>query len=126
MSLVLDTGALLAIDWRNRDVLAAIRTAQLEGVPVRTSSGAVSQVWRNGARQAVLAATLHGIEERPIDARSSRRIGRLLAGTGTSDVVDAHVAVLCDDEEDVVLTSDPTDIDHLLGALGRTATISRV
>ncbi|MDQ6525693.1 hypothetical protein RB608_18895 [Nocardioides sp. LHD-245] len=125
MSLVLDTGALLAVDWRNRDVLAAIRTAQEEGVPVRTSSGAVAQTWRNGARQAVLATTLRGIEERPIDAGSSRRIGRLLAGTGTSDVVDAHVATLCDDD-DVVLTSDPTDLDRLLSVLGRTATISRV
>lgn len=125
MTLVLDAGALLAVDWRNRDVLAAIRTAQEDGVPVRTSSGAVAQTWRNGARQALLATTLRGIEERPIDAGASRRIGRLLAGTGTSDIVDAHVATLCKDD-DIVLTSDPVDLDHLLDALGRTATISRV
>lgn len=125
MSLVLDTGALLAVEWRHRAVLAKIRTAQVEGVPVRTSSGAVSQVWRNGARQALLATTLRGIEERPIDATSSRRIGRVLADTGTSDVVDAHVAVLCDDNSHL-LTSDPGDLDHLLRVLGRSATISRV
>ncbi|MBM7515800.1 hypothetical protein [Nocardioides nitrophenolicus] len=125
MSLVLDTGALLAVEWRHRAVLAKIRTAQAEGVPVRTSSGAVAQVWRDGARQALLATTLRGIDERPIDPGSSRRIGRLLAETGTSDIVVAHVAVLCDDDSHL-LTSDPGDLDQLLRVLGRSVTIKRV
>ncbi|XBB68129.1 hypothetical protein ABFU82_02145 [Nocardioides sp. WV_118_6] len=125
MTLVLDTGALLAVEWRNRAVVSAIRAAHDEGIPVRTSSGAVAQTWRNGARQARLARALRGIDEQPIDASASRRIGRLLASAGTSDIVDAHVATLCT-REAVVLTSDPTDLDHLLGVLGRTATVSRV
>lgn len=125
MTLVLDTGALLAVEWRNRAVISAIRTAHDEGIPVRTSSGAVAQTWRNGARQARLARALRGIDEQPIDVSASRRIGQLLAEAGTSDIVDAHVATLCDPDA-VVLTSDVADLDRLLGFLGRTVTISRV
>lgn len=125
MTLVLDAGALIAIEWRNRAVLAKIRIAQDEGIPVRTSSGAVAQAWRTGARQARLATTLRGIDEHPIDASASRRVGRLLADAGTSDIVDAHVAILCDVDAHL-LTSDAGDLDQLLSVLGRTATISRV
>ena len=125
MTLVLDTGALLAVEWRNRAVVSALRAAHTDGIAVRTSSGAVAQAWRNGARQAQLTRALRGIDEQPIDASASRRIGRLLADTGTSDIVDAHVATLCD-RDSVVLTSDPDDIDHLLRTLGRAVTIARV
>ena len=125
MSLVLDTGALLAIEGRNRAVMARLRVAQRAQLPVRTSSGAVAQAWRGGPRQAALAMVLRGIEERPIDARSSRQIGRVLAAAAASDVVDAHVAILCDDDAHL-LTSDPADLDRLLEALGRMATIERL
>lgn len=125
MTLVLDAGALLAVERRNRAVVAKIRSAHEEQIPVRTSSGAVAQVWRNGSRQARLARALHGIDEQSIDPRSSREIGFLLAETGTSDIVDAHIAVLCPDDAHL-LTSDPDDLDHLLGALGRTVTIKQV
>ncbi len=125
MTLVLDAGALLAVEWRNRDVVSAIRAAHDEGIPVRPGSGAVTQTWQNGARQGRLARALRGIDERPIDASASRRIGRLLADSGTSDVVDAHVATLCEPDA-VVLTSDPEDLDHLLAQLGQPVTITRV
>ncbi|GAA1520353.1 hypothetical protein [Nocardioides humi] len=125
MTLVLDTGALLAIEWRNRAVLAAIRRAHEEGVPVRTSSGAVAQTWRNGARQVRLATALRGIDEHAIDAGASRRVGRLLADAGTSDVIDAHVATLCDPNA-VLLTSDPDDLDHLAATRGVDVIIERV
>lgn len=115
MTAVLDAGALVAIDRRDRRVGALLRVLQRAGVPVRTSAGVVAQVWRDGRKQANLARVLAGVAVLAIDETSSRRIGELLAATGTADLVDAHVALLCT-SGDHVLTSDRGDIDALVRA----------
>lgn len=122
MSLVLDAGALLAIDRRDRRVGALLRVAQQERIAVRTSPAAVAQVWRHGARQAQLARTLAGVSAPPLDLDTGKRLGLLLAATESCDVVDAHVASLTQ-AGDRVLTSDPDDLRHLLDALSVDASI---
>lgn len=92
---------------------ALLRVLQNDGVPVRTSAGVVAQVWRDGRTQANLARVLAGVAVASIDDTSSRRIGELLAASGTADLVDAHIAVLSA-PGDRVLTSDRGDIDALL------------
>jgi hypothetical protein len=116
VSLVLDAGALLAIDRRDRWVGALLRVAQQERIPVRTSPAVVAQVWRHGARQAQLARVLAGVAVPPLDLDTGKRLGALLGTTGSSDVVDAHVASLAR-AGDQVLTSDPDDLRNLLDAL---------
>jgi hypothetical protein len=113
MAVVLDAGGLIAIDKRDRRVGAILRVSQLRAIPVRTSAAVVAQVWRAGARQANLARTLTGVEIATIDYAAGRRIGALLARSGTADVVDAHVGLLAD-VGDTVLTSDGVDIKRLL------------
>lgn len=125
MSLVLDAGALLAIDRRDRQVGALLRVAQQQRIPVRTSPAAVAQVWRHGARQARLAQVLAGVAVPPLDLDTGKRLGALLAITGSSDVVDAHVASLAR-PGDQVLTSDPDDLGNLLDALSVKADLIRV
>jgi hypothetical protein len=125
MSLVLDAGALLAIDRRNRRVGALLRVAQQERIPVRTSPAAVAQVWRHGARQAPLARVLAGVAVPPLDLETGKRLGALLTTTGSSDVVDAHVASLAH-PGDQVLTSDPDDLRKLLDALSVIPDLIRV
>ena len=125
MSVILDAGALVAIERRDRRFLANLLEAQRRKVPVRTSSAVLAQVWRDGARQAGLARQLPAIDQRPLDSDSAKQIGALLAAAGTSDVVDGHVAVLCN-AGDVVFTSDPNDIRHLLEAHGIQAAIERL
>ncbi|MGH3903907.1 MAG: hypothetical protein ACRDTE_06945 [Pseudonocardiaceae bacterium] len=122
MSLVLDAGALLAIERRDRRVGALLRVAQQERIVVRTSPAAVAQVWRHGARQAQLARTLAGVAALPLDLDTGRRLGALLGATDSCDVVDAHVASLAR-AGDRVLTSDPDDLRHLLDALSVDATV---
>jgi hypothetical protein len=52
-ALVLDAGALIAIDRDDRDVLAQLQDAKQNGDPVRTNAMALAQVWRDGrGRQA--------------------------------------------------------------------------
>jgi hypothetical protein len=125
MTLLLDAGALIAIDKRDPRVRFTLRAAQEEGVPVRTAATAVAQVWRDGARQANLAGGLASIDVLPLRSDDARRIGELLGATGTTDVADAHVAMLAE-PGDRILTSDPKDLDRLLEARGVRARAVRV
>ncbi len=125
MTLILDAGALVAIDRRDRLVGAILDEARRTREPVRCSSAVIGQVWRHGARQANLARILRGVESVPLDDFAARRAGELLASSRTSDVVDAHVALLAV-LNDGVLTSDPDDVAHLLGCRGVGVTVITV
>ena len=113
MTAVLDSGALIAIDKRDRKVGAMLRVLQRDGVPVHTSAGAVAQVWRDGRRQANLARVLPGFDVAAIHEVAARRVGELLRANDTSDLVDAHVALLVP-PDGTVLTSDEADLRPLL------------
>jgi len=102
-----------------------LRVAWEAGAPVCTVAGVVAQVWRGGSRQARLARVLTGVSVRALDDSDARRVGALLAATGASDVVDAHVA-LDVTPGDHVLTADPDDIGRALESLGVEAVIVRV
>jgi len=122
---VLDAGALVAVDKRDRRVGAMLRVLQRQRVPVWTSAAVVAQVWRDGARQASLAKVLGGVGIRALASDDGKRAGELQALARTSDVVDAHLALTVD-EGDRVLTSDPDDIGRLLARRRIEATIIRI
>lgn len=114
MALVLDTGALIAFDRGDRDVTLTVEGAQRNHQRVVTSSGCVAEAWRGGGpKQALLARLLYGTHEYGLDADVSRSIGALCAVARSTDVVDAHIALLAKDG-DVVLTSDLDDVKRLL------------
>lgn len=125
MSAVLDSGALVAVDKRDRRVGAMLRVLQREGVPVLTSAGAVAQVWRDGRRQANLARILPGVDSAAIDDVAAKKVGELLGQNASDDLVDAHVALLVQ-PNDEVLTSDEPDIRTLLRTRRIKARIIRV
>lgn len=125
MALVLDTGALIAIDRRNRALGALLRVAQRNALPVRTSTAAVAQVWRDGSRQANLARVLAGVDQGDLDRPAARKLGELLGAASTADVVDGHVALVTA-SGDHLLTSDPDDLAHLLETRQVEATITAV
>jgi hypothetical protein len=112
---VLDAGALVAVDRRDRRIGARLRVLQQQGTPIRVSSAVVGQVWRDGREQANLARVLAGVGIEPLGKDDGKRIGELLALSGSADVVDAHVALMTA-QADLVLTSDPGDIRKLLQA----------
>ncbi len=125
MRAILDAGALVAVDRRDRLFGAQLRVLQQQGTPVRVSSAVVGQVWRDGARQANLARVLVGVGVEALGRGDGRRIGELLAIAGSADVVDAHVALMAA-PADLVLTSDPGEIRTLLQARGVPARIQPV
>jgi hypothetical protein len=75
MALVLDAGALIAVDRLDRKVGAILRVAQQEKFSVRTSAAVVAQVWRNGSLQANLARVLAGIDAATLDSAAGRSVG---------------------------------------------------
>lgn len=125
MALVLDAGALVAIERNDFVVRRQVDEAIRRSVEVVTSAAVVAQVWRNGSRQALLARLLRGFDIRPLGPAAGRRIGELLAVSRTLDVVDGHVALLVRDG-DVVLTSDPRGIGQLVSSRDVAASIVKV
>ena len=78
MALVLDAGALIAIERRDRTTIARLVRAHENAEPVVTSAAVVAQVIRNRGRQVTLERVLAGIEEEPLDSDAARRVGHLL------------------------------------------------
>ncbi len=114
--ILLDAGALIAIDRGDRATAALLRTAGRAGLGLRTHPMIVAQVWRDsGGRQAQLAAALKAVEVIAIDDGLGRRAGALCGVAGTNDPIDAALVALAADG-DHVLTSDPSDIASLLEA----------
>jgi hypothetical protein len=122
---VLDAGALVAVDRRDRMIGAQLRVLQQQGTPIRVSAAVVGQVWRDGRKQANLARVLAGVGIEALAKDDGRRIGELLALAAAADVVDAHVALMAANA-DLILTSDPGDIRQLLQARGVSARIQAV
>lgn len=114
---VLDAGALVAVERSSRDVIALIKRERLaERTPI-THGGIVGQVWRGGGRQANLARLLPGLDVVALDTDLGRRAGALLARSRTTDVIDAALALLAQDGDEI-LTSDPDDLRVLVAAIG--------
>ena len=116
MTVVLDSGALIAMDRGERAMWIRLKAAQVIGeVPV-THAGVVGQVWRGSPRQAQLSRALKGIDVRPVDDRVGRAAGALLGAAGTSDVIDAAVVLLANDGDDII-TSDVDDIARIASTM---------
>ena len=108
---VLDAGAFIAVERRNRLMVALVRRFVASKTPLVTSAGVVAQVWRGGTGRQVPAAYLlkHTVV---VDLTRSvaRVLGRMLGQSGTHDAVDAHVVFLARERNWAVLTSDPDDL----------------
>jgi hypothetical protein len=116
--LVLDAGAFVALERLDRDVIALIKRERLAQRAPVTHGGIIGQVWRGGSgRQATLARLLPGIDVMALDEELGRKVGLLLKRTKTSDVVDAAIALLTKDG-DQLLTSDVADLRALIKAIG--------
>jgi predicted nucleic acid-binding protein len=106
---VYDTGMLIAADRNDREAWADHRARLEAGLVPLTTAPVVSQASRS-PRQAQLRRFLRGCDVVPFAPDESHQVGALLARTSTSDVVDAHVAVVAARVAAIVMTSDPDDL----------------
>ena len=110
--MILDAGALVALERSDRAMWTRMKAAVERETPVVTHAGVIGQVWRGGARQALLARALRGVDVVPLDEELGRAAGVLLSASGGSDVIDAAVVLLAQDGDDIV-TSDAGDLAPL-------------
>ncbi len=109
--LVLDAGALIAIERADRRIIRLLELADEVHVP----SGALAQAWRNPARQVRLVRVVRTdeVEVHDLDEHMAHAAGQLCGATGTSDVIDAQVVLVARSTDAVVVTSDPDDLSRL-------------
>jgi DNA-binding transcriptional MocR family regulator len=122
-ALILDAGALVAVDRDDRAMIARLRVSQQHGLELRSNAMVVAQVWRDRhSRQVNLAQLLRAVDVRAVSREDGRNAGVLLAAAGTADAIDATVVLLAA-PGDRILTSDPGDIALLAAAAGSRAVI---
>jgi hypothetical protein len=91
------------------------RAAVAHGVTLHGPAGVVGQVWRDGRRQARLARLLGSgaVDVQPLDRDRAQAAGVLCGKSGTTDVIDASVALLAREKRAPVVTSDPDDLRRI-------------
>ncbi len=113
--IVLDTGALIALERGDKRMIALLRRALAQGRAFRVPAGVVGQAWRNGRVQVTLGRFLRneGVEIVPLDEQLARSCGQLCGAASASDVIDASVVIVARERQDLIVTSDPGDLRHL-------------
>ena len=118
-ALILDAGALIAVDRDDRPMIARLRVAHSAGLELRTTGIVVAEVWRDpGGRQSNLARLLKSVEVRAVDERLGRTAGVLSGRAGRGQAADATIVAIAV-AGDRILTSDSADIEGLVQAAGR-------
>lgn len=117
--IVLDAGALIALERNERPMWAVIQLAALKSDEIVVPSTVVAQVWRGTRRQAVLGRALGHCVTAPFDGLE-RAVGELCGRTKTADICDAHVALVAIGA-DVLYTGDPHDLRRLITACSGSA-----
>ena len=116
MNVVYDTGMLVAAERNDRRVWADHRARLEIGLTPIAPAPVVARTSRSG-QQAQLRRLLRGCEIVAFAPEEAHRVGSLLGAARTTDVVDAHVAILALDRGAIVITSDRGDLEHLSACL---------
>ncbi len=116
MSYVYDAGMLVAADRNRRKAWADHRVRLELGLIPIVPATVVAQTSRSG-RQVQLRRLLRGCEIVPFTPEQAHGVGALLGASRTTDVVDAHVAVVASHRQAIVITSEDDDITHLSASL---------
>ena len=113
--IVLDAGALIALDRGDKRMIALLHRALAQGRAFRVPAGVVGQAWRDGRFQVTLARFLRSeeVEIVPLDEHLARSCGELCAAADLPDVIDASVVILARERREPIITSDPNDLRRL-------------
>ena len=115
-ALVLDAGALIALEKGDQNTAGLIETGFDLGVPIIVPASVLAQVWRGDARAASVNRTVAAAAVDPLNEERSKEVGVRLGRRGGDDVADAHVVCCAVEHRATVATSDPDDIRALAGS----------
>lgn len=113
-ALVLDAGALIAVERFEERIDALLDQAIEEGNEIVIPAGALAQVWRGGPRSARLARLIAGSESDPLDEARAKEVGERLGHCAKTDIADAHVVCCALEREAELVTSDSEDMEALV------------
>ena len=113
--IVLDAGALIALDRGDKHMIALLQRALAQRRTIRVPAGVVGQAWRDGRAQVTLARFLRTeeVEIVPLDEHLARFCGELCAASNLADVMDASVVIVARERRDPIITSNPNDLRRL-------------
>jgi hypothetical protein len=115
VTLVLDAGALIAVERGDRATAALIEVGRQDGRGIIVPAGVIAQTWRKGPRQVRVARLLNAneVSVEPLTDAAARATGILCGAAETSDVVDASVVIVARRYKATVLSSDGADLLRL-------------
>jgi predicted nucleic acid-binding protein len=115
LGITMDAGGLIAVDRNDRQVTVLLARASETRARVTIPASALAQAIRRPERQVRLARLIRQPDTDLIDLDrvDATNVGRLLAASGTADIVDAHVVVCARRTRQRVVTSDPDDLRQL-------------
>lgn len=116
-AVVFDTGMLLQLERGDLSKWTLLHWFARQEIDVIVPSTVLAQAWRGSRKQARLGQALEECSIAPFDPYA-RRVGVLCGQAKTSDIVDAHVALVTAAFAESVYTSDPRDIGRLLAFCG--------
>jgi hypothetical protein len=110
--MTLDVGGLIAVDRNDRRVIVLLAGAAEARARVTVPASALAQAIRRPERQVRLARLVRQptTDVVYLDRVDATNVGRLLAASGTADVVDAHVVICARRSNQRIVTSDPDDL----------------
>lgn len=111
--MIFDAGVFVALEKpSSRGVVLALLEQHLAAgeLPI-TTNAALAQAWRDPSRQDALTRLARTLDVYPFG--DPQVIGVRCAASGTSDVVDAGLAVLADQLDQTIVTTDPQDMETL-------------
>ena len=113
--MTLDAGGLIAVDRNDRRMLVLLARVQETGARVTVPATALAQAIRQPERQARLSRLVRqpNTDVVVLDRVDATNVGRLLAASGTTDIVDAHVVICARRTRQPVITSDADDLRAL-------------
>ena len=118
--LVLDAGALIALERNSRNLWVLVDAAYDAGDRAHVPACALAQVWSGEPTQARLNQALKLCRTIPLDEELAHITGRLRLASGIDDITDASVAAAAamatSFSNVVIATSDEGDISQLVSA----------
>lgn len=114
-TILLDAGTIIAFERGNAKMRALLREVLSAEARLIVPAGVVGQVFRIGARQDPLQALLNQpcTTVPALDRPLAEAAGTLCGRTGTSDVIDATVALLARKYSALVVTSDAGELRRI-------------
>lgn len=106
-----DTGALVAIERRDRAMLALMTAALAAGARITVPSVVVSEWWRG--QRGPAARILDAVHIEPLSASLAKVVGETLGDVRGATLVDAVVVASAARRGDLVLTSDVEDLTRI-------------